>query len=71
MPPSHPVTKWGLVALGLGVVLLIFPTLLGLRHTTAVDVVGVLSILGSVGLLVSRLSSDSGDDDGPDDGAVV
>jgi hypothetical protein len=71
MPPAHPVTKWGLVALGLGVVLLIFPTLLGLRHTTAVDVAGVLSILGGVGLLVSRLSNGSGDDDGPDDGAVV
>ncbi len=71
MPPAHPVTKWGLVALGLGVVLLIFPTLLGLRHTTAVDAAAVLSILGGVGLLVSRLSSGSPDDDGPDDGAVV
>lgn len=72
MPPAHPVTKWGLVALGLGVVLLIFPTLLGLRHTTAVDIVGVLSILGGVGLLVSRLSDGPSDDyDGPDDGAVV
>ncbi|HSP37983.1 MAG TPA: hypothetical protein VLR26_09530 [Frankiaceae bacterium] len=72
LPPSHPVTRWGLVALGLGLVLLIFPTLLGLEHTDAVDVVGVLCILGAVGLLVSRLSSRSTDEyDGPDDGAIV
>jgi hypothetical protein len=72
LPPSHPVTKWGLVALGLGLLLLIFPTLLGLEHTTPVDFVGVLCIIGAVGLLVSRLSSRSTDEyDGPDDGAVV
>jgi hypothetical protein len=72
LPPSHPVTKWGLVALGLGLVLLLFPMLLGLEHTTAVDVAGVLCVLGAVGLLVSRLSGRSTDDyDGPDDGAVV
>jgi uncharacterized membrane protein HdeD (DUF308 family) len=66
------VTKWGLVALGLGLLLLIFPTLVGLEHTTAVDLVGVLCIIGAVGLLVSRLSSRSTDDyEGPDDGAVV
>jgi hypothetical protein len=72
MPPAHPVTKWGLVALGLGLVLLIFPMVLGLEHSTGVDVVGVLAILGGVGLLVSRLSDRSTDEyDGPDDGAVV
>lgn len=72
LPPSHPVTKWGLVALGLGLVLLIFPMLLGLEHTTAVDVAGVLCVLGAVGLLVSRLSGRSTDEyEGPDDGAVV
>jgi hypothetical protein len=72
LPPSHPVTKWGLVALGLGLLLLIFPTLLGLEHTTGVDFVGVLCILGAVGLLVSRLSTRStGEYEGPDDGAVV
>lgn len=72
LPPSHPVTKYGLVALGLGLVLLIFPMLLGLEHTTAVDFAGVLCILGAVGLLVSRLSGRSTDDyEGPDDGAVV
>ena len=72
LPPSHPVTKYGLVALGLGLVLLLFPMLLGLEHTTAVDVAGVLCIVGAVGLLVSRLSGRSTDDyEGPDDGAVV
>jgi hypothetical protein len=72
MPPAHPVTKWGIVALLLGLVLLIAPTLLGLEHTTPVNLVGVLSILGGVGLLVSRLSDRSSDDyEGPDDGAVV
>jgi hypothetical protein len=72
LPPSHPVTKWGLVALGLGLLLLIFPTLLGLEHSTGVDFVGVFCIIGAVGLLVSRLSNRSTDEyEGPDDGAVV
>ena len=42
MPPAHPVTKWGIVALLLGMVLLVAPTLLGLEHTTPVNLVGVL-----------------------------
>jgi hypothetical protein len=72
LPPAHPVTKWGVVALLFGLLLLVAPTMLGLQHTTSVNLLGVLSILGAVGLLVSRLSDRSTDDyDGPDDGAVV
>src|SRR3954452_3433515 len=72
MPPAHPVTKGRGVALLLGLALLVAPTLLGLEHTTPVNLLGVLSILGGVGLLVSRLSERSSDDyEGPDDGAVV
>jgi hypothetical protein len=67
-PPPAP-TRWAILGLGFGLALLLFPTLLTLDHQTALDVIGVLCLLASTGVLVSRLRDRSPDD--PDDGAVV
>ncbi len=67
-PPPAP-TRWALLGLGLGLALLLFPTLLSLDHQTALDIVGVLCVLVSTGVLLSRLRDRSPDD--PDNGAVV
>lgn len=72
LPRVHPVTRWALAAMGLGLVLLVAPTVLGLEHRTAVDAVGVVCVLGAVATLVARMRDHpSTDEGGPDDGAVV
>jgi hypothetical protein len=67
-PPPAP-TRWALLGLGFGLALLLFPTLLTLDHRTSLDIIGVLCVLVSTGVLLSRLRDRSPDD--PDDGAVV
>ncbi len=69
LEPSHFATRWALIGLLIGLALLLVPTLLDFGHQTSVDVVGVVCVLGSGGVLVSRLRDRSPDD--PDDGAVV
>lgn len=72
LPRVHPVTRWALAAMGFGLVLLVAPTLLGLEHRTAVDVVGVACVVGAVATLVARMRDRPPTDErGPDDGAVV
>jgi hypothetical protein len=74
-PPPAPrlaqVTRWALVGLGFGLLLLFGPTLIGIEHSTAVDTVAVVVITASTVVLVSRLRRGPPADDGWDDGAVV
>jgi hypothetical protein len=67
-PPPRTV-RWAFVALGVGLALLLFPTLLAFGHGTSLDVAGVACVLGSAAILLARLRDRSPDD--PDDGAVV
>ena len=67
--PSPP-TRWALVSIGLGLLLLIAPTLVALHASDLVHVAGVLMICTGVGILVARMRHEDEDDD-PDDGAVV
>ena len=69
LEPSPTPTRLALIGLFIGLALLLFPTLLAVDHETTLDVVGVLFVLGSAGVLLSRLRDRSPDD--PDDGAVV
>jgi len=74
-PPPPPLprpsrrTTLGIVLIGLGVLLLFGPRLLGVDAGTGFTV-GVLAILAGGTVLVLGLR-DSRSDDGPDDGAVV
>jgi hypothetical protein len=49
--------------------MLLVPTFFDFAHGTSLDIAGVVCVLGSGGVLVSRLRDRSPDD--PDDGAVV
>ncbi len=69
LEPSHFATRWALIGLLVGLLLLLLPTLLDFGHRTSLDVAGVVCVLGSGAVLVSRLRDRSPDD--PDDGAVV
>jgi hypothetical protein len=69
LEPSPFATRWALIGLMIGLALLLVPTLLDLGHRTSLDIAGVLFVLGSGAVLVSRLRDRSPDD--PDDGAVV
>ena len=69
LEPHPPATRWALIALGLGLALLLLPTLFAFGHRTSLDVAGVVCLLGATAVLVSRLRERSPDD--PDDGAVV
>lgn len=69
LEPSPTPTRLALIGLAIGLALLLFPTLLAVDHETTLDVVGVLFVLGSAAVLLSRLRDRSPDD--PDDGAVV
>ncbi len=69
LDPPPFATRWALVGLMLGLALLLLPTVIDFGHRTSLDIAGVLCVLGSGGVLVSRLHERSPDD--PDDGAVV
>ena len=70
-PMPSPPTRWALVSMGLGLLLLVAPTLVALRASDLVHVAGVLMICAGVGILVARMRHEDEDDDDPDDGAVV
>ena len=67
-PPPFAI-RWALVGLLLGLTMLLVPTFFDFGHRTSMDIAGVVCVLGSGGVLVSRLRDRSPDD--PDDGAVV
>jgi hypothetical protein len=69
LDPAPFAIRWALVGLLLGLAMLLVPTFLDFGHQTSLDVAGVLCVLGSGAVLVSRLRDRSPDD--PDDGAVV
>jgi hypothetical protein len=76
-PPPPPIPKpsgqavLGALAIIIGLALFFRPSLLPI-DTNGVLVLGVLGVLGGAGLLVHLLRDGlSGDDDDPDDGAVV
>lgn len=69
LEPSPFATRWALFGLLIGLALLLVPTLLDFGHRTSLDIAGVVFVLGSGAVLVSRLRDRSPDD--PDDGAVV
>jgi len=70
-PMPSPPTRWALVSMGLGLLLLVAPTLVALRASDLVHVAGVLMICAGVGILVARMRHEDEDNDDPDDGAVV
>ena len=70
-PMPSPPTRWALVSMGLGLLLLVAPTLVALRASDLVHVAGVLMICAGVGILVARMRHEDEDDDDSDDGAVV
>jgi hypothetical protein len=69
LEPSPFATRWALFGLLIGLALLLVPTLLDFGHRTSLDIAGVVFVLGSGAVLISRLHDRSPDD--PDDGAVV
>lgn len=69
LDPAPFAIRWALIGLLVGLAMLLVPTFLDFGHQTALDVAGVLCVLGSGAVLVSRLRDRSPDD--PDDGAVV
>lgn len=72
LPRIRASTSVGLALLGLGLVLLVVPGLLGSGATLAFPL-GLVSLALGLGWLVLRSwpSKPSGDGDGPDDGAVL
>jgi hypothetical protein len=68
LTPHPPMVRWAFAGLFLGLALLLLPTLLALGHRTSLDIAGVLCVIGSAAMLLSRLRDRSPDDD---DGAVV
>lgn len=71
LPRAHPITVWGAFAVVAGVFLIIFLPILGTQPSPAVQVLGVLAIVGGIATLVWRMRDAPPVDDGPDDGAVV
>jgi hypothetical protein len=69
LDPPPPLIRWAFAGLFLGLALLILPSLFALGHRTSLDIAGVLCVLGSTAVLLSRLREHSSDD--PNDGAVV
>jgi hypothetical protein len=67
--PAAGPTRWAMAAMGIGLALLLVPTLFGLDHTTSTDIAGVACVLCATCFLLTRLRDRSPDD--PDDGAVV
>lgn len=67
-PPPFAI-RWALMGLLIGLAMLLVPTFFDFGHRTSMDVAGVVCVLGSGAVLVSRLRDRSPDD--PDDGAVV
>ncbi len=70
LAPSPPATRWAFFALGLGLALMLLPTLFSFGHRTSLDIAGVGCVLGGTCVLLARLR-DRSDDDPDDDGAVV
>ncbi len=69
LSPFPSAVRWALFALGVGLALLLVPTVLAFDHGTSLDVAGVGCILLGTAMLLVRLRERSPDD--PDDGAVV
>lgn len=69
LTPSPVPVRLALAGLMIGLAMLLFPTLIAVDHQTGLDIIGVFFVLGSTGVLLSRLHDRSPDD--PDDGAVV
>jgi hypothetical protein len=69
LDPPPFATRWALVGLVMGLALLLVPTLLDFGHRTSLDIAGVVCVLGSGAVLISRLRDRS--PEAPDDGAVV
>lgn len=68
LPVLRPRTLGGLAALGVGMLLLIAPGLVGLSEPTA-TILGVLALAGGVGWLILGLREGPPADSGWDDGA--
>jgi hypothetical protein len=72
VPRIHPITRWALCSLALGIGILLAPAVAGLKQNTGRDVAGVMLVLGGAATLVARLGDrPPTDSDGDDDGAVV
>lgn len=71
LPRTTPATRYGLLALVGGILVLVVPTLLGSPPSALVGFLAVLSVLGGFASLVLRMRDAPPTDSGPDDGAVV
>jgi hypothetical protein len=69
LPRMGRATRWALLAIIVGVLMLLAPLLIDLGSASTLDTVGILSISGGVAAMISRLSNGHSHDG--DDGAVV
>jgi hypothetical protein len=69
--PKQPATRYAILAMVGGIVLLVVLPLLGQEQSNGAQVLGAISFLAGLGTLVYRMRDAPSVDDGPDDGAVV
>ncbi|HWL36305.1 MAG TPA: hypothetical protein VNQ77_08910 [Frankiaceae bacterium] len=69
--PSAPVTRYAIVAIVLGIVVIVVLPLLGQTQDDGIQILGLISLLAGIGTLVFRMRDAPSVDDGPDDGAVL
>lgn len=71
LPRLAPHTRWAILAIVAGVVVLVAPAALGNPTSGMVSVLAVLAILGGAATLVLRMRESREHRDDPDDGAVL
>lgn len=71
VPQPHPVTRWAVLALAVGLAVLVLPAALGDPVGPGMSLLAVLAVLGGFVTLVARMRDAPPDDSDPDDGAVV
>lgn len=71
VPQAHPVTRWAILALTLGLAVLVLPALFSEPVGPGLALLAVAAVLGGFGTLVARMRDAPPTDSGPDDGAVV
>jgi hypothetical protein len=69
--PKNPVTRYAVIALALGLLVLVVLPLIGKPPSHEVQVLGAVSVLAGLGTLVWRMRDGPSVDDGPEDGAVL
>jgi hypothetical protein len=69
--PSAPVTRYAIIAVVLGIVVIVVLPLVGQAQDDGIQILGLISLLAGIGTLIYRMRDGASVDDGPDDGAVL